>query len=348
MVTEAPPFWWEKAGWQAYMLLPFSFLYGRVAGWRMGHKSGNTVPVPVVCVGNFTVGGAGKTPTAIALARAASAKGLKPGILSRGYGGSLDVTTVVNADHHRASQVGDEPLLLAREAITVIARRRIAGARRLVEEGVDIIIMDDGFQSNSLLYDFALVVVDSNRGIGNGHLVPSGPVRAPIGRQMHRLSGILKVGDGDAADGLVRRASRAGKPVFVASLNARGDGDLAGRKVLAFAGIADPAKFYRTLEGLGINVADRRAFPDHHHLADDEIADLLERATRQGYALVTTAKDMARLRHGQGKTEELVRRSRVIDVDMVFDDPQAPSNIIDRAMEACRRRLLDERRSRKS
>lgn len=340
MVTEAPPFWWEKAGWQACALLPFSFLYGRVSGWRMGLRSRNAVPVPVVCIGNFTVGGAGKTPTAIALARAAREKGLTPGILSRGYGGSLDVTTVVDADHHRASEVGDEPLLLAREAITVVSRRRLVGARRLVEEGAELIVMDDGFQSNSLVYDFALVAVDSHRGIGNGHIVPGGPVRAPIGRQMHRLSAILKVGDGDAADPLVRRASRAGKPVFVATLKPKGDVGLAGRKVLAFAGIADPGKFYRTLDQLGIEIAERRAFPDHHHLAEDEIADLLERAAREGYELVTTAKDMVRLGHGHGRAAELAGKCHVIDVDMAFDDPHAPSQIIDRAIEACRQRRL--------
>ncbi|MGF0537114.1 tetraacyldisaccharide 4'-kinase [Agrobacterium sp. ES01] len=345
MVSEAPPFWWTRRGWQAIALLPLSFLYGRVAGWRMGVKSRNSVPVPVICVGNFTVGGAGKTPTAAALAREAKARGLQPGILSRGYGGSLDVTTLVDADHHRAADVGDEPLLLAREAVTVVARRRIAGARMLVEQGVDLIIMDDGFQSNSLVTDFALIVIDSRRGIGNGHVVPGGPVRAPIGRQMRRLSAILKVGNGDAADKLVRRASRSGKQVFVATLKPKDDEGLAGLGVLAFAGIGDPEKFYRTLSELNILIEDRQDFPDHHHLADDEIVDLLTRADAKGLQIVTTAKDMARLAHGHGRAAELAARCHVIDVDMIFDDPGAPSQIIDRAINACRERNLRRGRS---
>ncbi len=218
MVSEAPPFWWTKADWRAWSLSPVSYLYGRVAGRRMARKDRPSVSVPVLCVGNFTVGGAGKTPTALAVAKAAINKGLTPGFLSRGYGGSLDVTTLVDLHHHRADAVGDEPLLLAREAKTVISRRRFEGAERLVAEGCNFIIMDDGFQSARLTIDFALVVVDSVRGIGNGHLVPGGPVRAPLDLQLRQMSSMLKVGNGPAADALVRRAARAGRPVQVANL----------------------------------------------------------------------------------------------------------------------------------
>ena len=340
MVSEAPPFWWTKTGWQAICLYPLSFVYGRISGAVMRHRRRHALPVPVVCVGNFTVGGAGKTPTAIALARAAKAKGLKPGFLSRGYGGSLDVTTVVDPHHHRSTAVGDEPLLLAREALTVISRRRVAGAEKLVAEGVDLVIMDDGFQSARLLVDYALIVVDSLRGIGNGWVVPSGPVRAPIGIQMRQLDAILKVGKGDAADQFVRKASRSGKPVLVANVMPQAAGELSGVSVLAYAGIADPQKFYRTLADLGCVIADRQDFPDHHHLADDEIADLLSRAEKQGLQLVTTAKDSIRLAGSHGQAAELSKRSKTVEIDMIFDDPKAPDLIIDRAIEACRRRRL--------
>lgn len=343
MVSDAPPFWWTKADWRAWGLLPFSFIYGRVAGWRMGRKRRHAPPVPVVCVGNFTVGGAGKTPTALTLARAAKAKGLKPGFLSRGYGGSLDVTTVVDTHHHRAGDVGDEPLLLAQEALTVISRRRVAGAERLVKEGADIIIMDDGFQSARLVVDFALVVIDTVRGIGNGHLVPSGPVRAPITIQMRHLDAILKVGNGNAADRLVRQAARAGKAVMVAALKPKGDAGLAGKRVLAFAGIADPFKFQRTLEGLGAVVAELRPFPDHHHLTDDEVDALLADADKQGLLLATTAKDIVRLAGGHGRSAELAGRCHVVEVEMAFDDPQAPAYVLDHAIEACRARKLKEK-----
>lgn len=340
MVSEAPPFWWTKTGWQAICLYPLSFVYGRISGAILQHRRRHPLSVPVICVGNFTVGGAGKTPTAIAIARAAKARGLIPGFLSRGYGGSLDVTTVVDPHHHRSTAVGDEPLLLAREALTVISRRRVAGAEKLVAEGADLIIMDDGFQSARLQVDYALIVIDSMRGIGNGWVVPSGPVRAPIPVQMRHVDAILKVGKGDAADQFVRQASRSGKPVLVANVMPQSGGDLSGRSVLAYAGIADPRKFYRTLEELGAVIADRQDFPDHHHLADDEISDLLARSEKQGLQLVTTAKDKVRLAGGHGRAAELQGKSKVVDVDMVFDDPKAPDLIIDRAIEACRLRRL--------
>lgn len=340
MVSEAPPFWWTKTGWQAICLYPLSFVYGRISGAILQHRRRHPLSVPVICVGNFTVGGAGKTPTAIAIARAAKARGLTPGFLSRGYGGSLDVTTVVDPHHHRSTAVGDEPLLLAREALTVISRRRVAGAEKLVAEGADLIIMDDGFQSARLQVDYALIVIDSMRGIGNGCVVPSGPVRAPIPVQMRNLDAILKVGKGDAADQFVRQASRSGKPVLVANVMPQSGGDLSGKSVLAYAGIADPRKFYRTLEELGAVIADRQDFSDHHHLADDEISDLLARAEKQGLQLVTTAKDSVRLAGGHGRAAELQEKSEVVDVDMVFDDPKAPDLIIDRAIEACRLRRL--------
>jgi len=324
MVSEAPPFWWTKADWRAWALAPASYLYGKVSGRTLAKGKRVSVPAPVICVGNFTVGGAGKTPTAIALARVAKERGFTPGFLSRGYGGSLDVTTIVDSHHHRAGAVGDEALLLAREAMTVISRRRFEGAQRLISEGVDLIIMDDGFQSARIELDVALIVIDSVRGIGNGHLVPGGPVRAPIDEQMRQLSAILKVGDGDAADLLVRQAARAGKPVYVASLVPRPTPDLAGTRVLAFAGIADPGKFYRTLEA--------------------EIADLAADAERQGLLPVTTAKDAVRLLGGHGPADALLQKLKVVEVDMAFDDPHAPATLIDQAVAAYRQRRLRDGR----
>jgi tetraacyldisaccharide 4'-kinase len=342
MVSEAPPFWWTKPDWRAWALFPISFIYGRIAGYRMANARRASVPVPVICVGNFTVGGAGKTPTALTLGRAARQKGLKPGFLSRGYGGSMDVTTVVDPKHHRASAVGDEPLLLAREALTVVSRRRAEGAARLVKEGVDLIIMDDGFQSGRLAIDYALVVIDTVRGVGNGHIVPGGPVRAPLRMQLRQATALLKVGSGNAADRIVRMAARAGKPFFAASLKPRDQAELKGRKVLAFAGIADPRKFFRTVEEIGAPVVAERSFGDHQHLSDDEIDEILTTATAEELEIVTTAKDFARLVGHNGRGAELMRRCRVIDVDMTFVDHRAPPLIIERAIEACTERRLKE------
>lgn len=347
MVSEAPPFWWTKADWRAWGLAPISLIYGWVAGRRMRRARRASVPVPVICVGNFTVGGAGKTPTAIAIARAAKAKGLKPGFLSRGYGGTLDVTTVVDPGHHRAEAVGDEALLLCRETLTVISRTRVDGAMKLVEEGADLIIMDDGFQSARLTLDFALVVVDTIRGIGNGHLVPGGPVRAPIAEQMRQLSAILKVGNGEAADRLVRQAARAGKQIYVATLAPRRNEDIAGKHLLAFAGIADPQKFYRTTRELGGLIMQTRDFPDHHYFTEDEISDLLDDAAKEDLTLVTTAKDAVRLAGHHGRTAELRQKASVVEVDMAFDDAHAPQKIIETAITNFRERRIREGNAKK-
>jgi len=340
MVTEAPPFWWTKPDWRAYALWPVSRLYGLIAGQRMRKGRRAEVSVPVICVGNFTVGGAGKTPTAIAIARAAKARGMKPGFLSRGYGGSLDVTTVVDPQHHRARAVGDEPLLLAREALTVISRRRVKGARKLVEEGADLIIMDDGFQSAQLVFDYALLVIDTRRGIGNGHLVPSGPVRAPLAEQMRQADALLAIGNGDAADRLIRQAARAGKAVHEAALKTVGPEDLKDAVVLAWSGIADNEKFFRTVTETGAHLYVTRSFPDHHHLSDDEVAEILDHAEALGYRIVTTAKDSVRLAGGHGRSEELREKSRVVEVEIRFDNPKGPDAIIDAAIASARRRKL--------
>lgn len=250
---------------------------------------------------------------------------------------------MVDPAHHRARDVGDEPLLLAREALTVICRKRVEGARRLVAEGADLIIMDDGFQSARLTFDFSLLVIDSRRGIGNGYLIPSGPVRAPIPQQIRHASALLKIGHGDRADALVRRAARAGKQIYSANVEALDDGSLKDVPVLAWCGIADPEKFFRTVRETGATLVETRTFPDHHHFSEDEIADLLDRAAANGCLLVTTAKDRVRLEPGHGRGGELAEKSRVIEVEIRFDDPTSPSKIIDAALKAAKARLLRSR-----
>jgi tetraacyldisaccharide 4'-kinase len=338
MVSEAPPFWWKKGGLQAWLLAPVSWIYGAIAGRTMRRAKRLEMPVPVICVGNFTIGGAGKTPTVITLARAAKARGLKAGVLSRGYGGSIDRTTIVDPMHHDAKAVGDEPLLIAREALTVISRKRVEGARLLVSEGCDLIIMDDGFQSAKLHFDYALMVIDTMRGIGNGYIVPAGPVRAPTGLQLKFATALLKVGSGNAADPFIRIAARSGKSVFEASIRPVAPPDIRGRSVLAFAGIADPEKFFRTVESLGGAIAVKRPFGDHQHLSEDEIGDILAAAERENLEIVTTAKDAVRLIGHHGRTAELLEKAKVIEVEMAFDSPATPGLIVQQAVVAARKR----------
>ncbi|ACM35631.1 MULTISPECIES: tetraacyldisaccharide 4'-kinase [Rhizobium/Agrobacterium group] len=343
MKLHAPSFWWQKASFPALALWPLSFLYGRIAARRMRGSSAYAPAVPVICIGNVTLGGAGKTPTALALAKAALAMGLKPGFLSRGYGGTVRRPTLVDPGHHTAKDVGDEPLLLASVAPTVVASRRRDGARELERQGIDLIIMDDGFQSAQIRIDCAVVVTDSYKGDGNGFVFPAGPLRAPLAIQFQKLDMLLVVGKGDAAIPMVRRGARMGKPVLTAQLHPLPGPNLRGQRVLAYAGIADPEKFYRTLRELGADIVVARGFGDHQPLSAAAIAELIEEAEAKNLSLVTTAKDQARLRGsrrggaGQDRAQELLAKSTVIEIEMIFDDPAVPARVIDQAQDRFRR-----------
>jgi len=336
---QAPAFWWEKPGFKAWALWPLSCLYGSIAGRRMRGTGAYRPTIPVICVGNVTLGGAGKTPTALALAEAAKAMGLIPGFLSRGYGGKIRKATRVDPSKHGADDVGDEPLLLAEQAITVVARRRAEGARELERQGVNLIIMDDGFQSAQIRVDCAVVVTDSYKGAGNGMTFPAGPLRAPLKLQVKALDAILVVGDGDGATPLVRQAARMGKPVLNARLSPLPsadvpDGSLKGRAVLAYAGIADPEKFFRTVREVGAEIAIARGFGDHQALSRQEIDDLIATAQGRNLRLVTTAKDRARLRGSSlPAAQTLLAQSNVIDVAIRFNDPAAGQWLIRQAQE---------------
>ena len=339
MTSEAPPFWWEKPDWRAAALAPLALAYGLVAGRRMKSARRARIGAPVLCVGNFTVGGSGKTPVAIALALEARRMGLVPGFLSRGHGGSFSGVHVVDADHDGARLVGDEPLLLARQAPTAVSRDRAAGAKRLMEaHGCDFLIMDDGFQSAHLHMDRALLVVDARRGPGNGRVIPAGPLRARIGDQLLFADAVLTMGEGGGADALVRQAARAGKPIYQAKARPLEPERFAGRRFLAFAGIGHPEKFFDTVTAAGGTVVRSRSFPDHHFYAGDELAELAAAAHAEGLALLTTAKDAARLRHEApaGFAEGL----EVLEIEATFDPPQAPRRLIEQALDAWRQRRL--------
>jgi tetraacyldisaccharide 4'-kinase len=341
MASEAPPFWWEKPDWRAFALSPLSLAYGLVAGRQLRRARREKVAAPVLCVGNFTVGGSGKTPVAVALAEEAKGMGLRPGILSRGHGGSFSSEPhLVDAVHDAAKHVGDEPLLLAEHAPVAVSPNRAAGAALLIaRHGCDFLIMDDGFQSARIHMDYALMVVDARYGLGNGRVIPSGPLRARVTDQLLHADAILKMGEGTAADALVRRAARAGKPIFDAHVQPRNAEAFAGRQFLAFAGIGHPDKFFDSVAQAGGTVILKRPFPDHHVYAPDELADLARAADKAGLGLVTTAKDAARLRHG-ALPAGFIERLAVLEIETVFDPEHAPARIIDETQAAWRRRRL--------
>jgi tetraacyldisaccharide 4'-kinase len=263
-------------------------------------------PVPVICVGNFVVGGAGKTPTALALARIAKGRGLRPGFLTRGYGGSETGPALVELTPDAAARYGDEAPLLAAVAPTVVAADRVAGARRLLDERIDLIIMDDGFQNPGLAKSFVFAAADAGVGIGNGEVMPAGPLRAPLGPQLRRAGALVVIGDGDAADPLIRAAARAGRQTLRATLKPLRIREWRKDPILAFAGIGRPEKFFATLAGIKAPVARTMAFPDHHRYADADIEKLLDLATAEKLRLVTTEKDLLRLRGQPGAAARLV------------------------------------------
>ncbi|HEV7415544.1 MAG TPA: tetraacyldisaccharide 4'-kinase [Tianweitania sediminis] len=340
MASEAPPFWWEDADWRARALWPASTLYGIVSGHRMRRAPRVKIAAPVLCIGNFTVGGAGKTPVAIAAARAMRARGLRPGILSRGHGGSFTKPRLVDAGHDIAKHVGDEPLLLASAAPVAVSPDRAKAAALLLAQGCDALIMDDGFQSARIHIDYALLVVDAARGIGNGHVIPAGPLRATLVEQLRQTTGLLKMGHGSAADPVIRRAARAGRPYFEAETRIKAGQDIANRRFLAFAGIGHNAKFFDTVRDNGGEVVLARSFPDHHAYAEDELAELQALAAEHGAQLITTAKDAARLRGWSPASTRFLDGVQVLEVETVFDDPNALNRIIDGTLAAYRDRRI--------
>ncbi len=317
-----PAFWWTEISTAATLLAPAAAVYGAVAARRM-RQPGWHAPVPVICVGNFTLGGGGKTPAAMAIAKLLFAAGHRPFFLSRGHGGQLCGPVRVMA--HDANDVGDEPLLLARVAPTIVARNRPAGAIMAAQAGADVVVMDDGLQNPSLAKTLSIAVIDGRRGIGNGCVFPSGPLRAPLQAQMDHTHALLLVGPPTAAaDRAVAAGRRRGTPLFRAELRAEPDAgaELAGKRVLAFAGIADPGKFFATLESCGVSAVIRMPFADHHRYSDTELRDLMARADRDRLALVTTEKDAVRL----GRTPaaaELRSRVRTLPVTLQFQDEAA-------------------------
>jgi tetraacyldisaccharide 4'-kinase len=309
-----PAFWWRKAGWASGLLAPAAACYGAIAARRMA-RPGARAGVPVLCVGNFTLGGTGKTPAVMRLAKMLQEAGERAFCLSRGYGGSLAGPKRVDAHTDRAAQVGDEALLLARVAPTIVARDRVAGAEAAAAAGASVVIMDDGLQNASLAKDFTIAVVDGRRGLGNARVFPAGPLRAPLAVQLARTDALLVVGEATGAGDAV--AAARGLPIFHGHLqpDPAAIAELKARKVLVFAGIGDPDKFFATATEAGIAVARRQPFPDHHRFTAEQAAELIMRAEHDGLALLTTEKDRARMT-GEPLLAALAAKAHVLPVTL--------------------------------
>jgi tetraacyldisaccharide 4'-kinase len=315
-----PAFWYRPPSWISRLLMPLGALYGAVAARRL-QREGFDAGVPVLCIGNYHVGGAGKTPTVLALAKILYDLGETPVVLSRGYGGKLHGPIKVDAERHTAADVGDEPLMLAQKLSVVVARDRIAGVALARSQGASVIVMDDGFQNPAIAKDASLIVIDSHRGLGNACVFPAGPLRVPLSPQLARTDALIVVGDGAAAETVAAAVVAGEKLVLTAHLVAdeAALAALRSKRVSAFAGIGDPGRFFRTLRANGIEVACERAFGDHHLFSRSEIEALLAEAKRGALTLVTTEKDLARLRIA-GKLPDWAQEIVPFPVRLEFDD----------------------------
>lgn len=286
------PEWWKYNHGMSAVLQPLSLIYRSAATVRSFLTSPKTSAIPVFCIGNVVAGGAGKTPTAIAINGLLRELGYQPCFLSRGYGGKLSGPLMVQAEQHVASDVGDEPLLLARIAPTIISRNRVRGLRLAEETGAECVIMDDGLQNPSMTKTASLLVVDGGYGLGNGRVLPAGPLREPWGKALARATAVVLIGE----DRYSLQQQCGDTPVLRANLvpDASIEG-LSTTRWLAFAGIGRPEKFFETLREMNANIVETQYFPDHHPYADGELQALAAQAEKLGAALITTQKDAVRL-----------------------------------------------------
>ncbi len=296
----APEFWQGDGGIWPLLLAPLAHAYGAAGAARHALTEPMKASVPVICVGNLVTGGAGKTPVALALGAYLEGLGKEVHFRTRGYGGSERGPVRVDPACHGVAEIGDEALLLAARAPTWVARNRVSGAEAAAEDGAGIVVMDDGFQNPALAKDVSFLVVDGGFGFGNGRVIPAGPLREPVETGLGRASAVVLIGEDKSGveERIAVARARLGRtpPVLGARLAPGANaGEIAGRPVVAFAGIARPEKFFATLEEIGCSLSGIRAFDDHHLYTSDEVMAICEQADSLNALPVTTEKDYVRL-----------------------------------------------------
>jgi len=318
-----PAFWYRPPSSMSRLLAPLGAIYGAVAARRMA-RAGASAGIPVFCIGNYHLGGAGKTPTTLALVRILRGIGEQPFVVSRGYGGTIEGPVRVDQTLHTAGDVGDEPLMMAGFVPVIVSRDRVAGAALARAQGASAVLLDDGFQNPALAKDASLIVIDAARGVGNGCVFPAGPLRAPLDPQVARTDALIVIGVGQAADGIADTMIKRNAPVLRARLVPDEDAiaGLRAQCVLAFAGIGDPARFFATLRGSGVDVIEERIFADHHPFTANEIEALVAEARTKSLILVTTEKDMARI-FSDARLARHTDNIRVLSVTLDFGDEAA-------------------------
>jgi len=317
-LMKAPVFWHQPIGWQSRLLMPVSWLF------RIGGLVRRLLAVPyrakisVTCVGNIIAGGAGKTPTCIALADLLLQQGAKPVFVTRGYGGNLRNVVRVDPSLHNATDVGDEALLLTKTAPVFIGRDRVRAIKAAEHEATHI-IMDDGLQNPHVKPHHSFLVLDSMAGIGNGLIIPAGPLRENLAEAQKRVDAVILVGQGDTHD----LARHIHKPLIHAQIHPVPADDFDKTQAyLAFAGIGRPEKFYQTCRDMKLNLAVTEDFPDHHMFSEQELHDLQQKALALNAQLLTTEKDRVRL------PPPWQEKIKSLPVKLVFDIPELPKSFL--------------------
>ncbi|CAN5208753.1 tetraacyldisaccharide 4'-kinase [soil metagenome] len=334
-----PAFWYRPPSLMSRLLSPLGAIYGAVTARRMA-RAGASAGLPVFCVGNYHVGGAGKTPTVLALVNILRGMDEQPFVVSRGYGGTIEGPVRVDQTLHTAADVGDEPLMMAAIVPVVISRDRVTGAALARGQGATVVLLDDGFQNPALVKDASLIVIDATRGLGNGCVFPAGPLRAPLAPQLARTDALIVIGEGQAASDVIDAATKRRAPVLRARLVPDDDSaaTLRGKRVLAFAGIGDPARFAATLRDTGVDVVEQRAFADHHPFTPAEIDKLVSDAAAASLMLVTTEKDMARIR-SDANLARYADDIGVLPVTLAFSDEAVLREFVATRLAGVRQRL---------
>jgi tetraacyldisaccharide 4'-kinase len=328
----ATPRWWYRRGRREMaatrtLLTPISWIWALATARRMARGRPVDPGVPVICVGNLTMGGAGKTPVARAIVALLRARGLKSHILSRGHGGRLAGPVRVDPARHTAADVGDEALMMAGDAPVWIARDRAAGVLAAAVDGAEVVVMDDGHQNPSVAKTLSLVVVDGETRdeewpFGDGAVFPAGPMREPLKAGLARADAVVLLLPADllAPDGELL-ALLAGKPLLIARLEPEKPPPSGPQ--IAFAGIAKPWKMERALKAAGCDLVDFAPLPDHEPIAEETLRFLADRAAARGAGLITSEKDWARL------TPAWRERVTVWPVRARFEDERPVQELID-------------------
>jgi tetraacyldisaccharide 4'-kinase len=317
------PKFWKKKSLLSFLLLPLSFVYFIAGSVRNIFFTESLFDIPIICVGNVTVGGAGKTPVVLAITHILKSYGKNVAIASRGYKGELSKPTLVDKTKHTVNSVGDEPLILTSIAPTYIATHRPLAIEMAINNGANVVIMDDGMQNRSVHKNVTLLVIDGKYGIGNGCIIPAGPLRETLDSGVAKADAVIFIGSDDT--GVLKHwcfQEKSAPPLIRAKLESYGNIPDKTKPYLAFAGIGNPDKFFATLAEDGFNVVAEMPFPDHYNYSDKDINKLISHAEKSGLELITTEKDAVRLPFFAQK------KVKILQVRIVWENQEQIVNLL--------------------